>query len=70
MFTIKQILSRPVRHYLMNLLSFLPDKLYIQLFFFAACGKFVNFKSPKGYNEKLQWMKLYDRHPEYSMLAD
>ena len=54
----------------MRKLSFLPDKIYLQLFYFAACGKFINFKNPRGYNEKLQWMKIYDRHPEYTCLAD
>ncbi len=70
MFIIKKILSRQIRHYLMNHLSFLPDKLYIQLFFFAACGRFVDFKNPKGFNEKQQWLKLNDLHPEYSQLVD
>ena len=70
MFTLKKILSKKVRSYLMNHLSFLPDKLYIQLFFFAACGRFVDFKNPKGFNEKQQWLKLNDLHPEYTQLVD
>ena len=30
----------------------------------------VNLKSPKTFNEKLLWLKLYDRNPLYTILAD
>ncbi|MBR4657466.1 MAG: glycosyl transferase [Oscillospiraceae bacterium] len=68
--TIKQIFPRKYRGKLMDALMFLPDKPYIRLFYYAATGKFPNLKNPKGYNEKLQWLKLHDRHPEYTTLAD
>jgi len=32
--------------------------------------KTLDLKSPKTYNEKLQWLKLYDRKPEYSRMVD
>ena len=70
MFNLKKILGKKLRGKLMDGLFFLPDKLYLQLFFFATTGKFINFKSPKGYNEKLQWLKVNNRHPEYSRLVD
>ena len=34
-------------------LRFLPDKVYIQLYYFAAFKKLCNLKSPQTYNEKL-----------------
>ena len=68
--TLKKIIPKNMRGKLMHGLSFLPDKPYIQLFYFAATGKFVNFKDPKGFAEKQQWMKIYDRHPEQSRLVD
>ena len=33
-------------------------------------GRELNLKNPILYNEKLQWLKLYDRNPKYSMLVD
>ncbi|HHK6660965.1 TPA: ATP-grasp fold amidoligase family protein, partial [Streptococcus pneumoniae] len=30
----------------------------------------LNLKNPKTFNEKLQWLKLYDRNPFYTILAD
>lgn len=30
----------------------------------------LNLKNPKTFNEKLQWLKLYDRKPEYTQMVD
>lgn len=52
------------------LLKFIPDKAYIQLNYFAHFKKFVNFKKPVTYNEKLNWLKLNDRNPIYPTIVD
>ena len=59
-----------MRHILFKLFRFLPDKLYLWLFFYKNSKEIINFKNPKGFNEKLQWLKIYDRNPEYTKLAD
>lgn len=51
-------------------LSFLPDKLYVQLNYFAHFRKFANLKNPITYNEKLNWLKLYNHNPIYTKLVD
>ncbi len=51
-------------------LRFLPDKLYLQIYYFAQFKKFINFKNPKTYNEKLNWLKINDRNPEYTKMVD
>lgn len=53
-----------------KLLSLLPDKLFIQLKFFKNFHRLPNLKHPKTFNEKLQWLKLYDRNPYYTKLVD
>lgn len=55
---------------LTRLLRILPDKQYIQLQFFKNIGHFVDFSNPKSFNEKLQWLKIYDRKPEYTIMVD
>lgn len=30
----------------------------------------INFKNPVSFTEKLQWLKLYDRNPEYTTMVD
>lgn len=70
MIDLRKIFGRNLRGSIMNTLSFLPDKMYLRLFYFATTGKKINFKNPKGYCEKLQWLKVNDRHSEYSRLVD
>lgn len=48
----------------------IPDKPYLQLKYRAYVGKKLNIKSPKTFNEKLNWLKLYDRKTEYTMMVD
>lgn len=70
MIDLRNIFSRDFRSKMMYALSFLPDKMYLQLFYFATTRKFINFKNPKGFCEKIQWLKVNDRRPEYSQLVD
>lgn len=52
-------------------LSFLiPDKPYLQMMYRLHMGKKLNLKNPKTFNEKLQWLKLYNRKPEYTIMVD
>ena len=50
--------------------DFVPDKIYLKLRFYVIMGKRLNLKNPKTYSEKLQWLKLYDRKPEYTKMVD
>ena len=51
-------------------LRFLPDRLYIQLYYWKAFKKLCDLKTPKTYNEKLNWLKLHDHNPLYTLLVD
>lgn len=51
-------------------LRFIPDKMYIQIYYFARLKKFCNLRHPKTYNEKLNWLKLHDHNPLYTELVD
>ena len=48
----------------------LPDEVHIKARFALKTGKKLNLKDPQTFNEKLQWLKLYDRKPEYSTMVD
>ncbi|MBO5868918.1 MAG: glycosyl transferase [Oscillospiraceae bacterium] len=48
----------------------IPDKLYIQLKFLMRLKRLPNLQNPKTFNEKLQWLKLHDRKPEYTTMVD
>lgn len=48
----------------------LPDRLYLAIKYRKHFGYWMSFKHPKTFNEKLQWLKLYDRRPEYVTMVD
>lgn len=48
----------------------LPDSIFIKIQYKFIMEKRLNLKNPKGFNEKLQWLKLHDRKPQYSIYAD
>lgn len=48
----------------------IPDGLYLKIKYRLIIGKKLNLKNPKTFNEKLQWLKLYDRKAEYIKLVD
>ncbi|MDD3323441.1 MAG: ATP-grasp fold amidoligase family protein, partial [Paludibacter sp.] len=51
-------------------LNYLPDTCFLKLMYFYHFRNKLRLKSPKTFNEKLQWLKLYDRRPEYTIYAD
>ena len=51
-------------------LKWVPDPLYLRLRYFVLMKKFLRLKNPRTYNEKLQWLKLYDRKPIYTEMVD
>lgn len=50
--------------------KYLNDKKYILLKFKNKMGYKVNLENPANFNEKLQWLKLYNRKTIYSSYAD
>lgn len=53
-----------------NFFWFLSDKAYLKMLYRIKIGKKLDLKEPKTFNEKLQWLKLYDRKPEYVKMVD
>lgn len=51
-------------------LNWVPDNIYIKALYRATIHRQCNLKNPVGYNEKLQWLKLHDRKPEYIQMVD
>ena len=53
-----------------RLRKLLPDKLVIKSRFRSEFGRKLNLQKPQTFNEKLQWLKLYNRNPEYIKFVD
>ena len=50
--------------------NWMSDEAFLKVVFFFSFGRKVNLRNPQTFNEKLQWMKLNNRNPEYPMLVD
>lgn len=48
----------------------LSDEQYIKEIFKLELGRDLDLTEPKTFNEKMQWLKLYDRKPEYTIMVD
>lgn len=48
----------------------ISDKKFLEYKFKIHLKKELNLENPQTFNEKLQWLKLYDRRPEYSRMVD
>ena len=46
------------------------DRYYLKVQFRAHMGYKLNLDNPKTFSEKLQWLKLFNRRPEYTMMVD
>ncbi len=48
----------------------LNDAFYLKIIYYQTFNKKLDLSNPKTFNEKLQWLKLYDRNPEYTKMVD
>ena len=70
---VKRLLNSDKRFLLAQecgLTNFIPDELYLRRMFKATLHKELDLNNPQTYNEKLQWIKLHDRRPEYTNMVD
>lgn len=53
-----------------KLVGLIPSKLWISYRFKKKQGYPMDWKNPKTYSQKLQWLKVYNRNPLYTALVD
>ena len=76
-YRLKQLITEP-GHILNEILLIIvyktryvwTDKAYLKATFRLRMGKKLDLENPKSFSEKLQWLKLYDRKPEYTTMVD
>ena len=64
------LINRVLKRILRRSGSLIPDKFQIECYYRLEMGKKLDLKNPKTMNEKLQWLKLYNRKDEYKALVD
>lgn len=50
--------------------NWMSDKFYLKVLWRMVMGYELDLKNPQTFNEKLQWLKLYDHNPLYTLLVD
>lgn len=74
-------INRAIRYLLHNRIQFVdsciknlgflfPDKIYLTLRYRLKMGKWINWKDPKTFTEKIQWLKVNAVRPEYTNMVD
>lgn len=53
-----------------KVVSLIPSKLWLSWRFKRKFGRSINWENPTTFNEKLQWLKVYDRKPIYSTMVE
>lgn len=48
----------------------MPAEEFLKKKYKIVMGKDLNLENPVNYTEKLQWLKLYDHRPEYTLMVD
>ncbi len=46
------------------------DEQYLKTLYWLTFHRRLNMSNPEGFNAKLQWMKIYDRRPQYVTMVD
>ena len=67
---LKQKLNKIQKRLLYMILDLLPDKLVLNLQYFATVGRKLNLKNPERFTEKVQWYKLNYRTPLMTICSD
>lgn len=63
-----KILFKLIR--ILRISNLLSDMTYLKLNYYILIRKKLDLDNPKTFNEKLNWLKLYDRKPIYSTMVD
>lgn len=73
---IKKVITSPkslIQYFMATrpkMFSWMSDEQYIKFEYKLFTGMKLNLENPKRFNEKLQWLKLYDHNPQYTTLVD
>ncbi len=61
---------KALQYFIMKTAELWPDRLYLSLLYRLRFSRKLNWNNPTSFNEKLNWQKLYDHNPMYTIMAD
>lgn len=63
-------MNRTVKEIGKKIVAGIPTRAWLSYKFKQKMGYPMDWKNPKTFNQKLQWLKVYDRNPLYTTLVD
>lgn len=63
----KKVIDKSVR---IGMFNFLSDEAFLKMRYRTLMGEKLSLKNPQSFNQKLQWLKLHDRDPQYTKMVD
>jgi len=63
-------MNRLLHSLMKKIKNHLPDEFILKREFRLRMGRPLNLQAPQTFNEKIQWLKLNDRNPLYTILVD
>ena len=54
----------------LGIAKYISDKAFVEKEYFLNIGEELDLLHPQKFNEKLQWLKLYDHNPQYTIMVD
>ena len=71
---IKKIIDDPWTFFLycdaLGIFKWMDDEHFLKMKYKSLFHKKLNIENPQTFNEKIQWLKLFDHNPQYSTLVD
>lgn len=50
--------------------KWMSDEQYVKIAYKLSMGRRLNLENPTRFTEKIQWLKLYDHNPKYTIMVD
>ncbi len=69
----KTVIRKLIPDRLLKFISYKPymdDEKYLKYRYKRILSRELNLESPKSFNEKIQWLKIHDRNPDYTKMVD
>lgn len=63
-------MNKQFKRELIRLFYFVPDSIYLRIIYLLKTKKVLHLNNPITYTEKLQWLKINNRNPEYTKMVD
>ena len=63
-------MHQTIKEFGKKLVGLIPSKIWISYRFKKRAGYKMDWKNPKTYNQKIQWLKVYNRNPIYTTMVD